>query len=157
RSSAGTGGLATTTGTTGNCAGASSPAPRGRRARTGTTAITRGCALSGLRSARAAHAAKSQASDIALAHRSVPGGLDLTGRCVDCNAVVWAVVEENVGVGHTTDRAVLVVDRRGLPGHTVQIVVAPLALHRREIHRLGVDEFRALDGVFGADAGARIH
>src|SRR5262249_58941167 len=74
-----------------------------------------------------------QASDIALAYRSVPGGLDLTGFCVGCDAVVDAVVDENVGIGDTTDRAVLVADHRGLIGRTASIIVAPLTLHRREI------------------------
>src|SRR5262249_30211164 len=105
----------------------------------------------------AAGAAKTQASDVAPAHRSVPSGLDLTRFLVGGDAVVGAVVQENVGIGDTAHRAVLVVDRRGLPGHAVQIIVGPLALHRREIHRLGVDEFRALDGVLGADSGARVH
>ena len=36
------------------------------------------------------------------------------------------------------------------------IIVAPLIFHRREIHRLGVDEFRALYGVVGAHAEAGI-
>src|SRR5215475_6619758 len=144
-SSAGTCGRTRTTRTTGNCAGASNSVSRGRCAWTGTSATS------------AATAAKSQASDIALAYRSVPGGLDLTGHCIGCDAVVGAVVEENVGVGHTAHRAVLVVDHRGLPGHTIQIVVVLLTLHRWEIHWFGVDEFRVLDGVFGTDTGARIH
>src|SRR5688572_21683404 len=80
--------------------------------RTGTTSSCRTCAPS-------AAAAKSQASDITLAHGSVPGGFDLTGLCVGCDAVVDAVVDENVGIGDSADRAVLVVDRRGLPGDTV--------------------------------------
>src|SRR5215471_13282389 len=93
---------------TSGCNRTTSSASRGRRARTGATA-----------SRAATAAAKTQASDIAFAHRSVPGGLDLTGLCVGCNSVVDAVVEENVGIGDTADRAILVVDRRGLPGHTV--------------------------------------
>src|SRR4029450_3418763 len=101
-------------------------------------------------------AAKSQAAAIPLAHGSVPGGLDLTGFRVDCDAVVDAVVDENVGIGTTAERAVLVAVRRGLIGRTASIVAGPLAVvrHRREIHRLGIDEFQALEGVIGADPEA---
>src|SRR6185295_15277999 len=104
-------------------------------------------------------AAKSQSSDIALAHGSVPGGLDLTGFCVDGDAVVDAVVDDNEGVGTEAERAVLVAVRRGLIGRTASIIAGPLAvvLHRREIHRLGVDEFHALEGVIGADPETAEH
>src|SRR5204863_7130866 len=94
--------------------------------------------------------------NIALAHGSVPGGLDLTGLCVDCDTVVDAVVDENVGIGTSAERAVFVVVRRGLIGRTASIIVAPLTLHRRGIHGLGVDEFHALEGVIGADPEAGI-
>ena len=66
------------------------------------------------------------------------------------------VVDENEGVRDTVDRAVHVVEDRGLIAAVAVIVVAPLVLHRREIHRLGVDEFRALHGVVGAHAEAGI-
>src|SRR5688572_29236131 len=65
---------------------------------TGSCASGSTCTTS---AAETAAAAKSQAPDIALAHGSVPGGLDLTGLCVDCDAVVDAVVDENVGIGTT--------------------------------------------------------
>ena len=44
--------------------------------------------------------------------------------------------------------------RRPIAAATV-IIVAPLILHRWEIHRLRVDEFRALHGVVGAHTEAR--
>jgi len=50
----------------------------------------------------------------------------------------------------------VVADRRGLIGHAASIIVGPLTLHRREIHRLGVDEFHVIDGVVGADPEAGI-
>src|SRR5262245_26836275 len=154
------GGSGSRTGTSGalirGCAGAGSWGPSGSC--TGTTSTT-GPSRAGTTGSRGATArsANAEASDIASAHGSVPAGFDLTGLCVGGHAVVDAVVEKNVGIGHTADRAVLVVDRGGLPGHAVQVVVAPLPLHGREIHRLGLDEFRALDGVFGTDPGARVH
>src|SRR6266478_4103127 len=122
---------------------------------TSTSATSARSAKSGA-CATSAAAANIQAPNIALAHGSVPGGLDLTGSCVDCDAVVDAVIDENVGIGTTAERAVLVADHRGLIGRTASIIVAPLTLHRREIHRLGVGEFHALDGVVGADPEAGI-
>ena len=82
--------------TTGNCAGASGSASRGLRG-PGTTG-TRGAGTTESRG-DATGAAKRQASDIALANRSIPGGLDLTGRCIGCDAVEDAVVDEDVGFG----------------------------------------------------------
>src|SRR5687768_14732428 len=125
-------------------------------ASTGSCASGSTCTTS---AAETAAAAKSQAPDIALAHGSVPGGLDLTGFCVDCDAVVDAVVDENVGIGTTAERAVLVAERRGLIRRTASIIAGPRAvvLHRREIYRLGVDEFQALEGVIGADPEAAEH
>src|SRR5690606_28174041 len=103
-------------------------------------------------------AAEAYAADVAPAHGGVPVGLRLTGRLVESDAdVVDAVVDEDVGIRDAAHRAVLVVNHGGLPSHAVPIVVAPLALHRREVHRLRVDELRTLDGVLGADPGARIH
>ncbi len=129
---------------------------RTRRARAGTASSSGTCAPS---AAESTGAAKSQTPNIALAHGSVPGGLDLTGFCVDCDAVVDAVVDEHVGIGTAAERAVLVAVRRGLIGRTGEIVAGPLAVvrHRREIHRLGVDEFQALEGVIGADPEAAEH
>src|SRR5690606_16121696 len=105
----------------------------------------------------AADAADIQTPDIALADRSVPGRLDLAGFFVGRDAVVHAVVDEDVGIGAAAERAVEIPDHRGLPGNAAPVVVAPLALHRREIHGLRVDELHALDGVVGADGEARIH
>src|SRR5690606_13454862 len=94
----------------------------------------------------------------ARAHRGVPIRLRFAGGLVERDAdVVDAVVDEYVRIRNAAHRAVLVVEYRGLPGHAVPIVVTPLALHRREVGRLRVDELRALDGVLGADPGARIH
>src|SRR5688572_8607252 len=136
-------------------AGSSGSCDAGTSGSAGTGSCASG-ATGTTRAAEAAAAAKSQASDIALAHGSVPGGLDLTGFRVDGDAVVDAVVDENVGIGTTAERAVLVSVRRGLIGRTASIVAGPLAVvrHRREIHRLGVDEFQALEGVIGADPEA---
>ena len=40
--------------------------------------------------------------------------------------------------------------------HLASVIAGPLPVvrHRREIHRLGVDEFHALEGVIGADPEA---
>jgi hypothetical protein len=75
---------------------------------------------------------------------------------VDGDAVVDAVVDENVGIGTGAERAVPVVVRRGPIGRTASIIAGPLGIarHRREIHRLGVDEFHALEGVIGTDPEA---
>ncbi len=62
--------------------------------------------------------------DVALAHGCVPGGLDLAG-FVDGDSVV-CVVDENVGIGDTADRAVLVVEYRSLVAPIAVIIVAPL-------------------------------
>src|SRR6202022_563850 len=89
---------------TGNCGSAASA--------TATTATT------------ATGAANGHAPDVALAYGSVPGGLDLAG-FVDCDSVVF-VVDENVGIGDPADRAVLVVEHRGLIAPVPVIIVAPL-------------------------------
>src|SRR5579883_1721044 len=93
-------------------------------------------------------------SDIALAHRGIPGRLDLTG-LVDGDSVTF-VIDENEGIRDTANRAVHVVEHRGLIAPVAIIIVAPLKLHRWEIHRLGVDEFGALYGVVGAHSEAGI-
>src|SRR5690606_37220895 len=84
--SAGTGcrarGSRTRTGTAGSS---------GARARTGTTGSSRTHAPSAAQSAESTGTVKRQAADIALAHGSVPRGLDLPGFRVDCDAVVDAV------------------------------------------------------------------
>ena len=50
----------------------------------------------GRRIHRAARATNIQAPDISLAHRGIPVGFDLTCLCIGCDAVVDAVVDENV-------------------------------------------------------------
>src|ERR1700679_2758490 len=90
----------------------------------------------------------SQASIIALAHRGIPRRLDLTG-FVDAKLVSF-VIDENEGIADASDRAVHVVEHRGLEAPTAGIIVGPLALERRAIYRLRVDEFRTLYGVVGA-------
>src|SRR5580700_11901183 len=118
-----------------------------------STAGTGACATTAT-TTTAGGGANSHTPDVALAHGCVPGGLDLAG-FVDGDSVV-CVVDENVGIGDTADRAVLVVEYRSLVAPITVIIVAPLKLHRREIHRLGVDEFRALYSVVGAHSEAGI-
>src|SRR5690606_29190987 len=97
--------------------------------------------------------ANTQATDIARANGRVPSGLELTSP-VDRDALVLALVQDDVGVRDTADRAVRVVEHRGPEAPIAVIVVAPLALHRREIHGLRVDEVRARDGVVRAHSEA---
>src|SRR5262249_16618441 len=97
-------------------------------------------------------AANIHAADIALTHHGVPGGLG--------HAVLVGVDSGNVddgGMGDAGDGAVLVLERRCLVDGIAVIVVAPPVVDRREIHRLGVDEFRALYGVVGAHPEAGEH
>src|SRR5262249_51089812 len=145
-----------TTRTASGCARTTGAAPTSARTASyrnpdSTTARSGTCATT---AETTATAAKIQAPNIALAHSSVPGGLDLTGSCVDCDAVVDAVIDENVGIGTTAERAVLVADHRGLIGRTASIIVAPLTLHRREIHPLCFDGFYLFDGGVGTDPAA---
>src|SRR5581483_6954121 len=155
----------TTAGGRTGCARTGSRAGTGERASaracagTGERASARACARSAAETPKAdetaaAGAAKRQAPDIALAHRGIPGRLDLTS-VVDGDSVIF-VIDENVGVRDTAHRAVLVVEHRGLVAPVAVIIVAPLMLHGWEIHGLGVDEFRALYGVVGAHSEAGI-
>src|SRR6185436_1086677 len=64
---------------------------------TGSGSSARTCAASAAEPATGR--GKTQTPDVALAHGSVPGGLDLTGVRVDGDAVVDAVVNEHVGIG----------------------------------------------------------
>src|SRR5690606_1120149 len=91
------------------------------------------------------------ATDVALAHRSAPGGLHFTA----VERAQEADVVHDVGIGRARDRAVLVVDRGGTPAGAATIVVAPLLRDLGEVHRLGVDELHLLDGVVcaGREAG----
>src|SRR4030095_7524999 len=103
-------------------------------ARAGSTTTTR-CARSERSNlsepSGAAASANSHAPDVALAHRSVPGGLDLAG-VVECDSAV----DDDEGIGDTADRAVLVVEYRALIALITIIIVAPPILHRRKIQRL---------------------
>src|SRR4029079_12156858 len=65
--------------------------------------------------------AELNASDIPRAHRGVPGWLDLA-RVVGGDAVVLAVVEQNIGIRDAGRRAVQIVDRRGPVGRTTPVV-----------------------------------
>src|SRR5207244_9466298 len=89
------------------------------------------------------------APDIALAHHSVPGGLDLAGFVdVDSGDV------DDVGIGDTGDGAVLVIEHGGLVDRVAVIIVAPPVVDRREVHRLGVDKFRSLHSIVGDQSEA---
>src|SRR5690606_18048309 len=66
------------------CAGAACSRSAARTARTAATAAE---ATTAEAAEPAATAAEAQASDVAAAHGGVPGGLDLTGLCIDCDAV----------------------------------------------------------------------
>src|SRR5690606_34086403 len=86
----------------------------------GAQGAARPRAAAGSRSAGArspaAGGADNQAPDIARAHGGVPVGPDFTGLRVGRNAVVHAVIDENIGIGDAADRSVLVVENGGLPG-----------------------------------------
>src|SRR5690606_21934699 len=146
RAGSGTAGLGGTPWSAGCGAGTS-------RSRTGTSGS---CGTRALAAAESAGGVEREAPDVAPAHGGVPVGLHLTGRLVERDAVVDAVVDEDEGIRGAADRAVLVADHRSLVGRAAGVVVAPLAFHRREVHRLRIDELRALDGVVGAYAEARV-
>src|SRR4029434_5327418 len=99
--------------------------------------------------------AELKASDIPRTHRGVPGRLDLAG-VVRGDAIVLAVVDQNIGVRDAGRRSVQIVDRRGLVGRTTPVIAVEPGIDLREIHGLGIDVFRTLDGVFGGNSGARI-
>src|SRR4029434_7028263 len=121
----------------------SSTASGGTCTRTGSSASCgTGTGTTGTRTAAAAEAAEPDstttaanihASDIALAHHSVPGGPGLAGFVgVDSGDV------DDVGIGDTGDGAILVVEDRGLVDRIAVIIVAPSVVNRREIHRLAL-------------------
>src|SRR5207302_590558 len=93
-----------------------------------------------------------QAADITRAHRGVPGGMNRTAVVSD-DAVVLAVVEHDVGIGDAGRRTVQVVDGQGPVAHATPVVVIEPGIDFREIHGLGIDEFRAADGASGTDPG----
>src|SRR5262245_52188602 len=89
-----------------------------------------------------------QAADITLAHRGVPGRLDLAGVVGD-DAVVLAVVEHDVGIGDAGHRTVQVAERQGpILGAAAVVIIEP-GIVFRELDRLGVDEFRTADRASG--------
>src|SRR5690606_23461877 len=145
------------------CAGPGSPAAIGDRSRSGSAAArgrTRTACSARTATAKAgettetaaAGASDAEPTEVALTHRSAPRRLDLAGLFVGRDPVV----DDDVGIGDTADRAVEVVDRRTRIGRAVPEIVSPLALSSREVHRLRVDEFRALDGVLDAHPEAGI-
>src|SRR6478752_385509 len=65
------------------------------------------------------------------------------------DAVVLAVVDQNIGIRDAGRRAVQIVDRRSPVGRTTPVVTVEPGVDLREIHGLGIDVFRTLDCVFG--------
>src|SRR5690606_18963991 len=130
------------------CATAGTARP-GRAAGATGTRSTAAAATEAAEADRAAAAADVHAADVTLAHIGVPAlaQLALVVR-VDAGDV------DHVRVLHAGDRAVTVVEHRGLVDGVAVIVVAPLVLDRREVHRLGIHELRALDVVVRAHAEA---
>src|SRR5262249_61272926 len=113
------------------------PGPAARRSSARSPASSAGrsaCATTATRTPATATTtgANRHAPDVALADRGVPCGLDLAG-VVEVNAAV----DDDEGIGNTVDRAVQVVEDRGLIAPVAVIVVAPLIFHRRGIHPLG--------------------
>src|SRR5690606_16437248 len=106
--------------------------------------------------ARTTGAADVHGTDVTLAQHGIPGLLDLAAG-VRGHAVVLAVVQQDVGVTHAGRRAVQVVDGQALPGSTAPVVVVEPGVDVGEVHRLRVDVLRALDGVLGGYARARVH
>ena len=105
---------------------------------------------SGTTAAEGTHA---DAAKVTLADRRVPIRLDFAGLVIGRNSVV----DDDIGTGCSADRAVLVMEHRAAPAGPTAKVGRPPALHRREIHRLRIDEFHASDGILGADPEAGIH
>ena len=79
--------------------------------------------------------------------------MNLTG-VVSGDAVVLAVVDQDVGVRLATHRAVEVVDCGGPIRHATAVVVIEAGIDVRKIHWFGIDEFRTSDGAFGSDRRA---
>src|SRR5690606_8513879 len=102
--------------------------------------------------ARAAGAADAEAAEVATAHGGAPRRLDLARFVVGRDTVV----DDDVRVRHTADRAVEIMDRRARIGGAAPGIVGPLTLLPREVHRLRIDELRALHGVLYAHSEARV-
>ncbi len=64
-------------------------------------------------------------------------------------------VQQDIGVGNARRRTVQIVDRQGPVGRTTPVVIVEPGIDLREIHGLGIDVFRTLDGVFSSDPRAR--
>src|SRR5690606_30998085 len=101
----------------------------------------------------AAATAHTHAPEVTLANDRVPAGLELAG----FDTAQDSDVVYDVGIRTAGERAVDVLDRGGPPARTAEIIVAPFALHLREMHRLGIDEFHAFHGVIGARREAGEH
>src|SRR5690606_18349058 len=134
-------------------AGRAAQARRRANARAGATGARGPATAPTEAAAGSAGAADVQATDVTLAQHGVPGLLHLAGG-IGGDAVVLAVVEQDVGVTHAGGRAVQVVDGQALVGTGTAVVVVEPPVDVREVHRLGIDVLRALDGVLGGDAGA---
>jgi len=79
--------------------------------------------------------------------------MNLTG-VVGGDAVVLAVVDQDVGVRLATHRAVEVVDCCSAIRHAAAVVVIEAGIDVGKIHRLGIDEFRTGYRAFSSDRRA---
>ena len=98
-----------------------------------------------------ADATEIQAPDVAGADRGMPGRLDLAA-VIRRGAVELAVVQQDIGVSDAGRGAVEVVDRQGAVRRSTPVVVVESLVVLREMHRLGIDVLRRLDGVLRRDA-----
>src|SRR4029453_17619429 len=89
--------------------------------------------------------AELHASDITRAHGGVPGGMHLAG-VVRGDAVVLAVVDQDIGVRDAGRRAVQIVDRQSPVGGTAPVVTIEPGVDFRKVHGLGIDELRTFYG-----------
>src|SRR5690606_7114721 len=95
-----------------------------------------------------------QATDITRAHGGVPGRMDFTGVVRD-DAVILAVMEQDLGIGDAGHRPVQVPERQGPICVAAAVIIIEPRIEFREIDRLGVDEFRTLDRASGTESRAR--
>src|SRR5690606_11769275 len=103
----------------------------GARAAAGTSAEGAAAATA----EAAATAGKVDASDITRAHTGVPRRMDRAA-VVDGDAVVLAVMEQDVGGTHAGRGAVQIVDRQRAVGHATPVVIVEPGVDVREIHGL---------------------
>src|SRR5690606_38119943 len=87
------------------------------------------------------------------AHGGVPGRLD-HATVVRGDAVVLAVVDQDVGIRNAGHGTVEVMDRRRPVRHATAVVVVEAGIDVREVHRLGIDEGRTTYRAFSGNAGA---